>query len=163
MASADEDVARAVVRKWRASSLPSLVPGGLEQDRLGSFQPEAPAAVPDANPQAREEPYAKFKVDKLQEPELSTGGQYIDHRAVLIEIRGPKSAVSNAVDAARALYMQQPLPMASAEYPKVVGEQAMAVLEIATDDLRKDETPNKQGEDIWIGEVSFHVMTHRTY
>lgn len=162
MASPDDDVARALVAKWGGSGLPSLVPGGLEQDRLTSSQPGAPAAAQDAAPQARQEPYATFKVEELQEPDLSTGGQYIDHRRVMIEIRGAKDAVGAALDAAGDLYIQQPLLFPTGEFPKVVGGQAMAMLELGADDLRKDTT-TKAGEDKWVGTLGLHVMTHRTY
>lgn len=143
--------------------MPVLVPGGLEQDRLTPTQPNAEAPQTNVIPALpRKHPWATFRVDKHQDPDLSTGGQAIDHRLVTVEIRGLKPDVTKALGAARGLYLQKVLLMPTNQFPNVVGGQAMAVLEVAADDLHKDETI-RAGEDIWIGTLAAHVMHHRQY
>lgn len=163
--SPDDDVAQAVVTKWNLDPnlMPQLVPGGLEQDRVTPTQPNAEApqtVVVPAPPRAM--PWATFKVDKFQDPDLSTGGRAIDHRLVTIEIRGLKPDAAKALSAARGLFIQKVLLMPAAQFPNVVGGMAMAVLEVGADDLHKDETV-RAGEDIWVGALAMHVMTDRRY
>lgn len=150
--TADEDTARGIVARWRASNdLLGQVPGGLEQDRGTSSQPDAHPPV------ARLVPYATFRVDKFAEPQICTGGDYIDQRLVTIEIRGLEAAVATALETARARFIQEELLLTDA-----VGGKAMGMLEVGVDDLMKDPA-TKAGEDIWVGALHLQVMSHRRY
>ena len=156
----DEDVAVAFVAKWNADvTLTDLVVGGLEQGRLSSFQPNAAPDGETQLPPQRKLPYAKFEVKQGPIPnEEDTGGEFIDHRQVDLEIRGLKPGVVAALTRARAggLFIR-----GEWEVPNAV--RFMACLEIPGDDLMKDEGGTKDGEELWVGRLGLHVMTHRSY
>ena len=154
----DEDVANAIATRWEScAALVQSVPGGLEQDRLTEAQPGAHPK------KARSLPYAMFKVSKLQDPELCTGGQAIHHAQVVIEVYGRKPNVEAALEilwqdpaTSAPVFARQTLVMDGA-----VGRAAMAVLEMGgTDELRKDAA-TKDADDLWVGEHQLHVMHHR--
>lgn len=153
MPSADNDVAQAFAAKWDADSgLTALVPGGLQQGRLSSYQPGTDPRV------ERSKPYASFDVTKSREGTHQTPGPggiwtRIDYRLVKLEIRGLKPDVEkvlayiadNRVFNRRALQTQAPF---------------MACLQLDDDDLAEDEA-TKKGEDIWVGTVKLEVWTQR--
>ena len=158
----DDDVAQAFVAKWNAdTTLVSLVPGGLEQGRLSSFQPNAAPTGEEKLPPERKRPYATFQVKQGPVPnEEDTGGDFIDHRQVDLEIRGLRKDVAAALGRARSteLYIRN----TSWDVPNVV--RFMGCLEIPGDDLSKDDTGGtKDGEETWVGRLSLHVMNHRRY
>lgn len=151
-----DDVADGIARRWKTSvALVAAVPGNLEH-ALGT------EAQPNTHPyKTRALPYAIYRVEKLQEPELSTANRAIHHHGVTIDIYGLKAGVTAVLellwnDPATALpvFVRQELLMDGAN-----GRRAMAVLELG-DDLVKGTT--KEAEDLWKGSHHLHVMTDRS-
>ncbi len=146
--SANDDVARAIVLKWAATAaLIELVPGGLQQGRLSSFQSGVEPK------RARAVPYAHFEVKKGKEGVHQTGGDCIDWRSVRIEVRGLKADVENVLE-----YLRNNRAFNRA----TLQTQAtfLACLQTEDDDLKEDDAP-RAGEDIWVGCVALEVATQR--
>jgi len=153
--SPHDDVAQAVEGKWKADDgLQRLVPGGLQQSRLSSFQPGIEPKV------ARALPYATFDVAKGDESLHQTSGAYLDYRKVVIEIRGLKAGVEAVLAYVRdpagnqvsgGLFNRQTL---QTQAPFVGCTQA-------EDDDLKIDPDTRAGEDIWIGTIQLSVMTAR--
>ncbi|MBY0523428.1 MAG: hypothetical protein K2R98_08510 [Gemmataceae bacterium] len=173
---ADDDVAQAIVAKWNADPRLSqgtqpLVPGGIQNGRLSSYQPgaaEQQPATPGSPtfgtpasataqatqaPIARRVPYASVDVTKAREGNHQTGGDYIDFRLATIEIRGRKPDVAAAVAYARnaKVFNRQPLPTLA---------PFLTCLQQEGDDLRQDQAM-KAGEDVWVGTIVLEVWTQR--
>lgn len=188
---ADDDAAQAVVAKWNADvNLPTLVPGGIQQGKLSSWQPNAAEYEPATGKQPagsmgatgtaavgnasaiqsqqaqglRKMPYAGFDVT-VSRPgihQTTTGlyDYYLDFRLVVIEIRGLKPAVANVMAYLRQT--QPGVPLSGLFNRQTLATQATFIgcVQAEADDLREDPAP-KAGEDIWIGTVRFEVWTQR--
>ncbi len=153
--SAHDDVAKAVEAKWNGDSgLQKLVPGGLQQARLSSFQPGVEPKV------IRSLPYAVFMVSKGDNSLHQTNGPYLDFRDVLIEIRGLKADVEAALEHIRDPAGDQTTGGLFNRATLNTEANFVGCTQAEDDDLKIDDD-TRAGEDIWTGTIHLNVMTAR--
>lgn len=155
MSCEDDDVATAVIARWRTSAtLPVLVPGDIERgEELSSYQP----GEPPERRVARRVPYATLDVKQGPDANIETaGGDYVDHRHVTIAIYGLEADVATALSAARTRFIRQALDVSNVT-------AFMACLDIPGEGGLKRAEGHRAGEHIWVGTLALVVKTHRSY
>ena len=166
--NAADDIAQAVLKQWTRFGLDTQVPGGLQRERLSSFQPGDSTQQPAVPPVQqsvfertvpRKRPYASFSVVKGRDALHQTSGGYADCRLVTIEIRGLESEVSAALTSIRdQKVFNRQTPQTNA--PLQTSSPFMACIQWDSDEIREDAA-RKQGENVWIGTLRFECWTER--
>lgn len=148
--SANFDTKAAFKEKWdQDDELPDLVPGGLHADR-------APASPP----AELKLPYAVIKCEQgptanQHYAPAGPGQAFLDYRHVLIEVYGSdQEAVAVIMTKMRERFDWKPLTVPNASF-----KRCMPLDE--DEDLAPDAT-TKDGQDVWMGQLGWEVMTQRT-
>jgi len=144
MATAEDDVAAAVVQRWTAQGLDALVPGSLFED----IPPEpAPGTT-----------YAVLTVeqgpdDDELEARAFPGQVYVAHHRVTLRVYGTRPAVSAALAGVVGAFELQLLTIANSIH---LG----GCYPLNDRDTRRE--PRKQrGTDIWLGRRDYQVIHQR--
>lgn len=149
----DDDVAIGIEARWKSFNLDSVVPGSLQRGRLSTVQ----TVNPDTPGQPRKLPFAGFTVRQGPRPNVeTTNGSFVDHRLVLIEVRGVKADVVAALKPIRAAFIRKTFSV-----PNVVG--MMGSQEVPEQAGMREDEHTRAGETLWIDTVAFVVICHRQY
>jgi hypothetical protein len=141
--AADDDVATAVLARFAADgALPGLMPGGLTRGREVATVTSTKC-------------YGNLEVGEGDRPaEYSTGGTYIDYRAVTITLRGLEADVRAALAQVQAVFdMPNGLTIPNATH-------------LVTWPLGRhveSDPATKSGTDIWMGVAKYRVMSQRSW
>jgi len=140
----DDDTKAGFVTRWKATAgLLAAFATGPVSGNLPSPQPSLYVGIAcEQGPQPNEY-YAP----------VATGAPYIDYRKVTLTIRGIEATVSDVVNKAAAAYSWKSFTIPGAT-------QLMHCLPL--DDGRMEKDPDrKSGEEIWLGVLTYEVMTQR--